>query len=226
MLVFWAIGFLLLALWGYKDSFLYLNQLNTPFLNRLMPHLTHLGDGVLLSAVFAMLVYRKDPGLVLTMIINMLLLMVVIGVAKRYIFMGWDRPPIVFRDLVSINYLSMQGERYHSFPSGHSAAIAAMMAIFSYHFSRFSGYFWALAAIIIAYTRLYIGVHFWGDVLVGTCIGVALSLGALSLIYPKISHWVGRLSDKKRTFLSIFLLMNGLLGLVATIWRLYPNIFS
>src|SRR5204862_3497955 len=60
----------------------------------------------------------------------------------------------------------------HSFPSGHAATAAAAATMLSALYPRGTPFFVVLAAAI-AYSRLYVGVHFPLDVVGGAVIGVA-----------------------------------------------------
>ena len=63
----------------------------------------------------------------------------------------------------------------HSFPSGHTATAFAGATALSFFFPRAAPALFVLAAAI-AYSRLYVGVHFPLDVLGGAVIGVATAL--------------------------------------------------
>jgi undecaprenyl-diphosphatase len=63
----------------------------------------------------------------------------------------------------------------HSFPSGHTATSFAGATALSLLYPRGAPAFYVLAAAI-AYSRLYVGVHFPLDVLGGVVIGVATAL--------------------------------------------------
>lgn len=70
-----------------------------------------------------------------------------------------------------------------SFPSGHTfASFAASTALFLHH--RKSGTAALILAIIIAFSRLYLYVHFPTDVLAGMILGVASGFTAY-----KITNW-------------------------------------
>ena len=63
----------------------------------------------------------------------------------------------------------------HSFPSGHTATACAGATVLSFLYPRGAPLFVVLAGGI-AYSRLYVGVHFPLDVVGGAVIGVATAL--------------------------------------------------
>ncbi|HEU4450048.1 MAG TPA: phosphatase PAP2 family protein [Gaiellaceae bacterium] len=68
-----------------------------------------------------------------------------------------------------------------SLPSGHAATSAAGAVILAYLLGRWA---WPLAALAAAvcYSRVYIGVHYPGDVLAGAAVGAAVALLAVLLL--------------------------------------------
>lgn len=65
--------------------------------------------------------------------------------------------------------------RTHSFPSGHSATSFAAATMLSAAAPRFRVAFYALACLI-AFSRLYNGVHYPTDVVAGALLGWAIAL--------------------------------------------------
>ena len=63
-----------------------------------------------------------------------------------------------------------------SFPSGHAATAFAGAVSLSYLWRRGAPLFFLLAAAI-AFSRVYVGVHYPGDVLAGAALGTAVGLG-------------------------------------------------
>mgnify|MGYP001795780194 CR=1 FL=1 len=60
-----------------------------------------------------------------------------------------------------------------SFPSSHAAMSFAAAVIFTYHYPSLWLLFFGLA-LLISWTRVYVGVHFPSDVLAGTVVGLLM----------------------------------------------------
>lgn len=58
----------------------------------------------------------------------------------------------------------------YSFPSGHSAVVFSPIAVLNKAFSKLAKY-WFVFAILIAFSRIYLGVHYLTDVCFGVFIG-------------------------------------------------------
>ena len=77
-----------------------------------------------------------------------------------------------------VNHLVAQRGREFSFPSNHAANMSALAMVFSAIYSRYKYLFWMIAGIVI-FSRVYIGVHYPSDVILGCILG---SLYGLLLI--------------------------------------------
>ena len=87
--------------------------------------------------------------------------------------------PFVTRALVSraSRYGPSQGEQYQSFPTGHAALSAAIVTSVGLTHPRWyvlgPGAAWAAG---VSLSRLYLGVHYPSDVIVGAALGVGVSV--------------------------------------------------
>ena len=81
-------------------------------------------------------------------------------------------------NLDGINLIVSKGGKW-SMPSNHAANMFSLATVLSFFYKRFRLYLFALA-IIIAFSRVYVGVHFPGDILVGGLIGYFIALTVLT----------------------------------------------
>ena len=75
----------------------------------------------------------------------------------------------------------LRGTVGQSLPSGHAATSFAGAVVLSYLLPRSAPYVFLLAAAI-AFSRIYVGVHYPTDVLAGAALGAADSLVGLGLL--------------------------------------------
>ena len=83
---------------------------------------------------------------------------------------GRDRPPAVILDPKPL----MEVPTTSSFPSGHAATSFACALVLSRFAPRLTIPLFVLAGLI-AFSRVYVGVHYPFDVLAGTVLGLALA---------------------------------------------------
>ncbi len=62
-----------------------------------------------------------------------------------------------------------------SFPSGHATAVFSTLAVLDREFPRLK-WFWLGFALLVAFSRVYLGVHYLSDVVVGGVIGFSAGL--------------------------------------------------
>jgi undecaprenyl-diphosphatase len=68
-----------------------------------------------------------------------------------------------------------------SFPSGHAATSFAAATILSFAFPKAAPAFFILAAAV-AYSRVYVGVHYPLDVIAGAALGAAVAIALRQLV--------------------------------------------
>ncbi len=75
-----------------------------------------------------------------------------------------------------------------SFPSGHTASSFAAAGVFFRRLPRRLGVPAIILAALIAFSRLYVGVHYPSDVLFGMLSGLALGFAAEKMIFREIRY--------------------------------------
>ncbi|MEM7039027.1 MAG: phosphatase PAP2 family protein, partial [Bacteroidota bacterium] len=115
-------------------------------------------------------------------VVAVLLTGLVTQVGKTVVFPDWRRPPHVFAGspLIEIVHPHPPGSR--SFPSGHATSIATGGVFFAYFLGQWRKWLIPVIGVFtvaLCFTRVIIGVHFPGDIFVGSIIG---SVGGLLIL--------------------------------------------
>ena len=153
-------------------SFLYLLQTwHSPVLDRLMSGISTLGNGglcfILLGLV--LLCFRKTRRMGAAVLLSLLAGLLVGNLGLKPLVMR--RRPCWIDESVP---LLLSVPKDYSFPSGHSlAAFETAVSIFLYH--RRAGVVMLLFAALMAFSRMYLFVHFPTDVLAGILLGTFLA---------------------------------------------------
>lgn len=159
------------------------------------PFITYLGEGGAVWILFALglVVFGKRSGwhsVGWTMLLAMLAGLLIGELALKNIVCR----PRPFQAEGSLLLLISPPSGY-SFPSGHSCSSFAAAVVIFRRDKRFGAGALALAGLI-AFSRVFLFVHYPTDVLAGALLGVLCGLGA-SLLYPKAATVLaGRRSQK------------------------------
>lgn len=176
ILIIWLIGLVFLFAKGYNYSFLLLNSYHSPWLDYPMLVLTMLGDAGFMAVVLIFLLIKKQPFQLLLLLIAIIVSGILAQLLKHNLFSEWHRPPYLFKEQVHTvaNYML-----YHfSFPSGHSTTVAAVFTLLAIFRKEHKAelLFYAVICPLIAYTRVYLGVHFLGDAVAGILLGFVCAI--------------------------------------------------
>ncbi|HIE52068.1 MAG TPA: phosphatase PAP2 family protein [Armatimonadetes bacterium] len=82
----------------------------------------------------------------------------------------------------------------YSFPSSHAANSLGLATVFGYYYRRWAWLFVALA-LLVGYSRIYVGVHYPLDVLGGQVVGVLSAAGILAAGHALSRRGKGRLTE-------------------------------
>ena len=146
---------------------------HTPWLDQVLWLLSAAGVGgaiwILIAIVIAVFAPRLRPAA----------WQVVLAVLLAQGLVDWTIKPGVMRPRPFVADAAVRVVGYHpttsSFPSGHSASSFAAATVLTFAVGRRAALAWVLASVI-AFSRIYIGVHYPLDVTVGATTGVLLGL--------------------------------------------------
>lgn len=164
-------------------------HLRVEVLNPVFIIITTLGNGgaIWIISSAAMLVSKKTRkaglmclcALIISVLVNNLLLKNMVGRARPFESISGIIPLIPL-------------PTDYSFPSGHSAASFACAWTIMKELPRKYGVFALILAALIAFSRLYIGVHYPSDVLSGIFSGIIISYLSRSIVNTFTSFMYNR----------------------------------
>lgn len=163
--------------WVYAEAVEHMN----PFLTNIIRIITHLGDPIIVTSITILLVIipktRKKVGypMAAAVIVSKALNLILKEIFAR------ERP----------NILQLVNETTYSFPSGHAminTTVYTMLGIFAIKYIRSKKIkisviiMCIIMPLIISFSRVYLGVHYAGDVLGGMLLGFAVTVFIYALL--------------------------------------------
>ncbi|MFH1587178.1 MAG: phosphatase PAP2 family protein [Candidatus Diapherotrites archaeon] len=162
-----------------------------PLLEQFFLFITFFGNPII-WILFAAAIYwsgRDKESLYLTNLV--LFSSAIVGILKGIV--ASPRPSAEKFNVIAEDFYSP-----YSFPSGHSSLIAAVYAFYSEKLKPNMKIIFVLLVLLVAYSRLYLGVHFPLDVIVGLMLGYLIGKGNLWLVAKlKKTHFkISKLGDE------------------------------
>lgn len=151
-----------------RGLFLSINRMQTLWLNRFFSLFTHLGGTGFQTILVCWLIIwpsTRRTGFWLGGI--QILVTALVHLGKR--LTARARP---FHVLTCV---PLKREKDYSFPSGHSAA-AFTTAVTMTGIIPSAAAFWFVLALLVGYSRIYLGVHYPSDVMAGSVIGIGVTI--------------------------------------------------
>ena len=180
-LLFFTIGLFFLLTLGKAASFVDLNAYHRSTLDTVFIWVTFLGNGVFSIVVFVIFLLQRRWSHASQVIVAFLLSALLAQILKNLFSM--PRPKQFFAPGQYHYFIDgVTGIGFASFPSGHTTsifALATLLAIFTKN--RRAKIAFLLCGVAVGYSRIYLGQHFLGDVLMGSCIGTLTAV---------LVHWL------------------------------------
>ncbi|MEZ5015964.1 MAG: phosphatase PAP2 family protein [Flavipsychrobacter sp.] len=170
-----------------EELFKVINLNHSPVLDVAMSSLTLLGEGVvttiILLSLFAFKRFRNWWYFIAALACN-ILPSILTQIVKSYV--GAPRPLKFFAEAQWIHILPHWQHAFErSFPSGHTTAAFCFFTFISFLLPqkyKAIGVVFLLLALSTAYSRVYLAVHFFEDVYIGSIIGVLFTTFIISLM--------------------------------------------
>ena len=180
---------------NWEFDFLYLLQeLHSPVLDKIMVAFTTLGDAGLIWILLAvvLMITKKYRKCGITMALALIMMLVVGNGVLKNIFMR-ERPCWIDTSVA----LLIENPHDYSFPSGHTfSSIAAATVILLRN--KKAGIAAMVLAVLIAFSRMYLFVHFPTDILASLVLGVITAIIAHVLVERYYDKLAAKLSERKK----------------------------
>ncbi len=161
----------------HGDVVIWFNENRNGFFDFLLKYWTYLGDGLFVFLLIILMLFIKYRYAIILLVIGVCQGITTL-VLKKWVFGKVPRPGKYFEGFYDLNLLEgVTMNSYYSFPSGHTLtgfSIGLFLSIISPR--NFLGLIWLLYAILVGVSRIYTLQHFYRDTLVGSSIGILLTL--------------------------------------------------
>lgn len=147
-------------------------------------NITHCGGATFtISTVMLLLIYGTPEikTIALASAISLTISHIPVAILKK---MYPRRRPYLVLDEI---YVTDRPLKDHSFPSGHTTAIFSIVIPFALYNPIFASIFLPLA-VLVGISRMYLGLHYPSDVLVGMVLGSTTGLIAINIVQTYFIH--------------------------------------
>ncbi len=175
-LIFLVAGGIIMGLWSKTEIHLYVNRHTNTTADLFFSNWTNLGLGITIVPVVLILAFIRLRYVIISL--AGFLLSFIINDSLKVLF-HTPRPVAVFGQLHQSLYLVPHVEMYsqNSFPSGHTATGFCMFCLLALYIkNNLLKFLCLVAAILIAYSRMYLSEHFLEDVYAASIIGVCCAV--------------------------------------------------
>ncbi len=156
--IIWAVA---LALSFFLDKyFLAIQNFRNPVLDSVMTAFSFIGSWIIIPIlIVAIFLWKKQKPLAPVMLIGL-------GISELLMQTMQLTIPRMRPTTIITKY---------SFPSGHASSVFSAVPVINRNFKVFR-YCWLALAVLISFSRVYLGVHYLSDVVAGSLLGYGITL--------------------------------------------------
>ncbi len=165
------------------DEFIKLNPVHDRGLDILFIGVTFLGDGLFsLLVACIVLLFWKDYKLAIHIVIAFIASGILAQVLKNMVLEPRPRT-LIEPGLYNYFLAGVTRKGFNSFPSGHTTSVFSLATILALHAGKKGwGMFFLFIALLVGYSRIYLGQHFLPDVTAGALLGTATAILVFAFI--------------------------------------------
>ncbi|MBP1588553.1 MAG: phosphatase PAP2 family protein [Clostridia bacterium] len=152
-------------------------HLQSPGMDIFFKYYTHLGEAVVFIALAVLLIiFKKTRKIGVTVLLALTLGTLIGNLILKNVF-ARPRPYNDANALIGVADLLIKKPSDYSFPSGHTLA-GFNTALVVFYYKKIPGAFALLAAALLAFSRMYLYVHYPTDIIGGFILAVLCSVSA------------------------------------------------
>lgn len=189
-----------------KEILMFFISISNPFLDLVANIASSLGEEAIIIVLLGWILYGVDKKKGFAICGSILSATITMGVLKAII-----KAPRPFQVLKEIEGKRLTTATGYSFPSGHASISSSMYSAIAIAFKKKAlSIICAIAIVLVALSRMYLGVHWPIDVFGGITIGITLSFLLYSYFY-KIANDKKRKEKVSLNMATIFLITSSLM---------------
>ncbi len=194
-LFFLLSSILLITIFSKRELHLMINKWNHPFLDQFFKYVTYLGDGLVVILSIPVIAYLRKKNIRKCIYLGLSICLgagIIAQFFKKLVFKGSKRPAAYFPNDVLHLVKGVKVHYWHTFPSGHSASVYALMlfCVFLFPKNKLFQVFCAIIAFIVSLSRVYLSQHFLEDIIGGMVLGVVLFFPIVKSFYIKSEEYI------------------------------------